>query len=159
MKRREFLSFGAATLAIAPALLSAKDFRKEKPDVWTTKNVYDGDKPTEKGVEEAIKKLYGDVKPEEKGIKLKTPEVANNGGQIPIGIKSDIAAKTVAVFQDVNPESAVAVFTVPDGQPVDYLIKIKMKKTGTVTVILEGKDGKFYKASNHFKVALGGCEG
>ena len=148
MKRREFLSFGAATLAIAPALLSAKDFRKEKPDVWTSKSVDD-----------AVKKLYGDIKPEEKGVKLKTPEVANNGGQIPIGIKSDIEAKTVAVFQDVNPESTVAVFTVPEGQPVDYLIKIKMKKTGTVTVILEGKDGKFYKASNHFKVALGGCEG
>ncbi len=148
MKRRDFISFGVAALVAVPAALSAKDWRKEKPDVWKAKKV-----------DEAIKDLYGDIKPEEKGIKLKTPEVANNGGQIPIGIKSDIEAKTVAVFQDVNPESAVAVFTVPEGQPVDYLIKIKMKKTGTVTVILEGKDGKFYKASNHFKVALGGCEG
>ncbi len=148
MQRRKFLGFSAAALVAAPAILSAKDFRKEKPDVWTAKTVDD-----------AIKKLYGDIKPEEKGIKLKTPEVANNGGQIPIKIKSDIPAKTVAVFEDVNPEAAVGVFTVPEGQPVDYLIKIKMKKTGTVTVILEGTDGKFYKASNHFKVALGGCEG
>ncbi len=148
MQRRKFITLSAAALVATPALLSAKDFRKEKPDVWKAHKV-----------DEAIKDLYGDIKPEEKGIKLKTPEVANNGGQIPIGIKSDIPAKTVAVFQDVNPESTVAVFSVPDGQPVDYLIKIKMKETGTVTVILEGKDGKFYKASNHFKVALGGCEG
>ena len=148
MKRRNFLGLGLATLATLPAALSAVDFRKEKPDTWTAHSV-----------EDSIKKLYGDVKAEEKGVKLKTPDVANNGGQIPVGIKSSIDAKTVAVFQDVNPESTVAVFTVPEGQPVDYSIKIKMKKSGTITVLVEGKDGKFYSAKKSLQVALGGCEG
>ncbi len=148
MKRREFIRIGATALMSLPMISFSKDFRKEKPDAWTSKKLDD-----------AIKKVYGDIKPTEKGVKLKTPEVANNGGQIPIKIKSKIPAKTVAVFQDVNPESLVAIFDVMEGQPVDYLIKIKMKKTGSVYVILEGTDGKFYSAKSSFKVALGGCEG
>jgi len=148
MKRREFLTFSVAAMMAAPMILLGKDFRKEKPDAWTSK-----------AMDDAIKKVYGDIKPVEKGIKLKTPEVANNGGQIPIGIKSKIPAKTVAIFQDANPEALVGIYDVMEGQPVDYLVKIKMKKTGSVTVILEGVDGKFYSAKSSFKVALGGCEG
>jgi len=148
MKRRNFLGLGLATLATLPAALSAVDFRKEKPDTWTAHTQDD-----------AIKKLYGDIKPEEKGIKLKAPDVANNGGAIPVSVKSDIDAKTVAIFQDANPEATVAVFTVPEGQPVNYSLKIKMKKSGTVTVVVEGRDGKFYSAKKTLQVALGGCEG
>ena len=148
MKRRNFLGMSLATLAVLPAALNAVDFRKEKPDTWTAKKQDD-----------AIKKLFGDIKAEEKGVKLKAPDVASNGGAIPVSIKSDVDAKTVAVFQDVNPESTVAVFTVPEGQPVDYALKIKMKKSGTITVIVEGKDGKFYSAKKTLEVALGGCEG
>jgi len=148
MKRRNFLGLGLATLATLPVALSAVDFRKEKPDTWTAKSV-----------EDSIKKLYGDVKAEEKGVKLKAPDVASNGGAIPVSVKTDIEAKTVAIFQDVNPESTVAVYTVPEGQPVDYSLKIKMKKSGTITVLVEGKDGKFYSAKKTLEVALGGCEG
>ena len=148
MERRKFLGFGLATMAALPSLLSAIDFRKEKPDAWTAKTVKD-----------AVEKLYGTINPEEKGVKVKTPKVASNGGQVPVTIKSDIDAKTVAVFQDVNPEALVAVFDIPEGQPVDFSFKIKMKKTGTVSAIVEGRDGKFYKGSQSLEVALGGCEG
>ena len=148
MERRSFLRMSVAALMALPMIVLGRDFRKEKPDAWTSKEVDD-----------AIKKVYGEISPEEKGIKLKTPEVANNGGQIPIGIKSDIPARTVAIFQDANPEALVGIYDVMEGQPVDYLVKIKMKETGTVTVILEGTDGKFYSAKSSFKVALGGCEG
>ena len=145
MKRRNFL--GMALVAV-PAILSAVDFRKTKPDTWTAHTVDD-----------SIEKLYGDINPEEKGVKLKAPDVASNGGAIPVSVKSDIDAKTVAIFQDANPEATVAVYTVMEGQPVDYSVKIKMKKSGTITVIVEGKDGKFYSAKKTLEVALGGCEG
>ena len=145
MKRRNFL--GMALVAV-PAILSAVDFRKTKPDTWTAHTVDD-----------SIEKLYGDINPEEKGVKLKAPDVASNGGAIPVSVKSKIDAKTVAIFQDANPEATVAVYTVMEGQPVDYSVKIKMKKSGTITVIVEGKDGKFYSAKKTLEVALGGCEG
>ena len=92
-------------------------------------------------------------------VKLVAPKVASNGGAIPVDISSDIEAKTVALFQDANPESAVAVFEVGEFGIVDYSLKIKMKKSGTITAIVEGKDGKLYSAAMTLDVALGGCEG
>jgi len=149
MERRKFLGLSVLAVAVLPASLSAIDFRSTKPDAWKAKSV-----------DAAVEKLYGKVAlVDSKDIKLKIPKVASNGGAVPVGIKSSIDAKTVAVFQDVNPESAVAVFTVSEGQPIDYLIKIKMKKSGSITIVAEGKDGKFYKTSKSIEVALGGCEG
>ena len=148
MNRRKFLSVSMVAAVVAPASLSAIDFRATKPDAWTAHTVAD-----------AIKALYGDVKLEESGVKIKAPKVASNGGAIPVTIKSDISAKTVALFQDANPEAAVAVYTVTESSVIDYTTKIKMKVTGKVTAVVEGKDGKFYTASQAIEVALGGCEG
>ena len=39
------------------------------------------------------------------------------------------------------------------------MMKIKMKKSGTITAIVEGTDGKFYVGKVTLEVALGGCEG
>jgi sulfur-oxidizing protein SoxY len=148
MDRRKFLSVSMVAVAVLPASLSAIDFRATKPDTWTAHTV-----------EDAIKALYGDIKPEEKGVTVKAPKVASNGGAIPVTVESDIAAKTVALFQDANPEATVAVFSVAEGGIVDYMMKIKMKKSGKITVIVEGTDGKFYVGSQSLEVALGGCEG
>jgi len=128
--------------------LSATDYRAEKPDAWTAHTV-----PT------AIKALYGEITPADADIKLKAPKVASNGGSIPVSVKTDIPAKSVAIFQDANPEAAVVVFTVPEGSAADFALKIKMKKSGTITAIVEGKDGKFYSTKLALEVALGGCEG
>lgn len=148
MDRRKFLSVSMVAVAVLPASLSAIDFRATKPDTWTAHTIDD-----------AIKALYGDIKPEEKGVTVKAPKVASNGGAIPVTIESDIAAKTVALFQDANPEAAVAVFSVAEGGIVDYMMKIKMKKSGKLTAIVEGTDGKFYVGTQSLEVALGGCEG
>ena len=158
MKRREFFGLGLTAL-MASLPLSAVDFRKEKAGAWTEKNVFDDKKPTMAGIDSAIKDLYGDVKVEESGIKLKLPKVANNGGQVPVAFKSSIDAKSVAVFQNVNPESLVAVFDINENMVVDNFLKIKMKQSGDVAVVVEGRDGKYYMAKQSIEVALGGCEG
>ena len=137
-----------ATIAAMTASLSATDYRAEKPDAWTAKDV-----PS------AIKALYGDITPVDGDVKLKAPKVASNGGAIPVSIKIDIPAKSIAVFQDVNPESTVAVFAIPEGTKADFSMKIKMKKSGSITAVVEGKDGKFYSKKLSLEVALGGCEG
>ena len=128
--------------------VSATDYRAEKPAAWTAKTV-----PA------AIEALYGKITPVEGDIKLKAPKVASNGGAIPVSVKTDIPAKSIAIFQDVNPESAVAVFEVPEGTHANFSLKIKMKKSGSITAVVEGKDGKFYETKLSLEVALGGCEG
>ena len=149
MERRKFLGLGLAAVALVPASLSAVDFRKEKPDAWKAHTVDD-----------AIKALYGDIKAEESGLSINVPKIASNGGAIPVKMKSDVQLKSLAVFQDANPESAVAAFTIPaDVKKVNYMTKIKMAKSGEITLVGEGTDGKFYKVSKKLEVALGGCEG
>ncbi len=149
MDRRKFLGLGLAAIALVPMTkLNATDFRKEKPDAWKATTPDD-----------AVKALYGDAKPEEKGVKIKAPKLAENGGKIPVVIKSDIDAKSVALLQDSNPRSLVAVWTIPEGGIVDFSVTMKMKKSGKITAIVEGKDGKLYSKVLPIEVSKGGCGG
>ena len=158
MERRKFLGLGLTAAAVLPVALSAKDFRQEKPDTWTAVTGATGTVGSGK-IDSAVKALYGDITPVEEGVTVQAPKVASNGGAVPVKIKSDIPAKTVAVFQDANPEATVAVFDLSEGGMIDYSIQIKMKGSGTITAIVEGKDGKFYLGKVSLEVALGGCEG
>ena len=150
MERRQFLSMtlGAAVLAVVPASVKAEDFRKSKPSVWTAKTVDD-----------AIKAMYGSNALTMGGVKLKAPDVASNGGAIPVDFSTDKDIKTIAVFQDANPEAAVMVAESTKYSVNKYSIKIKMAKSGTITVVAQGTDGKLYAAKKTLDVALGGCEG
>jgi sulfur-oxidizing protein SoxY len=151
MNRRNFMGFGVLAMATLPATLSALssiDFRQTKPDAWTAKTVDD-----------AIKALYGDIKTEAGDVKVKAPKVASNGGAVPVTVKSGIEAKSVAVLQDANPEALVCVFACDKDSIIDYTFKIKMKGSGTITAIVEGQDGKYYKGEVSLEVAKGGCEG
>jgi sulfur-oxidizing protein SoxY len=149
MNRRKFLGLGAvvAASAIIPASLSATDFRKTKPKAWTAKKV-----------DVAIKEVFGTSKTTKGKVKLKAPDIAENGSVIPVTISSKLAGKTVALFQDANPEATVAVFTVPANGLIDYSIRIKLAKTGVVTAVVD-VDGKLYSASKTVKVTAGGCGG
>ncbi len=149
MNRRNFIGIGlgvAAAVAI-PANLSAVDFRKTKEKAWM-----------EKDVSKAIEGLHGSSSTTQAKVKLKAPDIAENGAIVPITITSDLSATTVSLYQDSNPEAAVAIWTVPAGGVVDYSIRIKMQKTGTVTAVVES-DGKLYSAKKLVKVTKGGCGG
>jgi len=150
MQRRKFLSLtlGALALAVVPASVRAEDYRKTKPAVWSAHTVDD-----------AIKNLYGSTNMAMEGVKLKAPKIAANGGAIPVDFSTKIPAKSIAVFQDANPESAVCVYSVNEYSINEYSIKIKMAKSGSITVVVQGQDGKLYAAKQSLEVALGGCEG
>lgn len=151
MNRRNFLSFagGLVALSVVPIDLSAEDYRKLKPDVWTAHTIDD-----------ATKALYGAKTPiETDEIKIKVPKINSSGAAVPIKFETSIDAKTIALFQDANPESAVAVFEVGAYDVKKYAVKVKMGKDGTVMVLVEGKDGNIYMAKAKTQVAAGGCEG
>jgi len=150
MERRKFLSMtlGALALATVPASVRAEDYRKTKPAVWSAHTVDD-----------AIKAMYGSNALVMEGVKLKAPKVASNGGAIPVDFSTDKDVTSIAVFQDANPEAAVCAYTVTKYSINKYSIKIKMAKSGSITVVAQGKDGKLYAAKQSLDVALGGCEG
>jgi len=149
MNRRKFLGLGlgVAAATMVPANLSAVNFRETKPKAWTASKVDAG-----------MKEVFGTSATTASGIKLNAPAIAENGAVIPISVSTDLKAKTVAIFQDANPESTVAVFTVPANGIIDYSVRIKMAKTGIVTVVAD-VDGKLHSASATVKVTAGGCGG
>jgi sulfur-oxidizing protein SoxY len=150
MERRNFLNvtLGALALAVVPASVKAEDYRKTRPAVWTAKTVND-----------AIKAMYGSTDLVMEGVSLTAPKVASNGGAIPVDFSTDKDIVSIAVFQDANPEAAVCAITTNKYSINKYSIKIKMGKSGAITVVAKGKDGKLYAAKQSLDVALGGCEG
>jgi len=150
MERRNFLSMtlGALALATVPASVKAEDYRKTRPAVWSAHTVDD-----------AIKAMYGSTDLIMEGVSVKAPKVASNGGAIPVDFSSDKDIVSIAVFQDANPEAAVIAITTNKYSVNNYSIKIKMGKSGTITVVAKGTDGKLYAAKVTLDVALGGCEG
>ena len=158
MERRKFLGLtaGVAALSLAPVSVWAKDYRKELPDVWKVKN-NEKDANDEKPVAEAIKAVFGTDKTEEGQIKLKAPDIAENGAVVPVSFKIE-KAKKVALLQTANPECLVAVWDIPEGAIPEYGVRIKMKKTGKVIVVAD-IDGKIYKVEKNVKVTAGGCGG
>jgi len=154
MERRKFLGLGAGILAatMVPMSISAQNYRKTKVDLWAVKN--EKGKP---GIDAAIKALFGTDKVEEGKVKLKAPDIAENGAVVPVSMKAEGATR-IALFQDANPEAAVVVFDVPKNGIPDYSIRIKMQQTGSVVAVAE-IDGKLYKVSKTVKVTIGGCGG
>ncbi|MEA3315211.1 MAG: thiosulfate oxidation carrier protein SoxY [Campylobacterota bacterium] len=153
MNRRKFLGLGlglGVAAVLTPATLSAVNFRE------TNKSAFEG--PKSHTINDAMTELFGTSTTTEGKVKLKAPAIAENGAVVPLHVSSKLAGSTVAVFQDANPESLVAVYTVPANGIIDYKLRIKMAKTGTVTAVV--KDGStLYSVSQVVKVTAGGCGG
>jgi len=152
MERRKFLTMGvvAGAAILMPATsLYAANFRETKPKAWEAEKS-----------PEAIKAMFGDVKLEKTdAVKMTAPKLAENGGSIPIKLKSDLDIETVAFFQDANPRSATVVFSIPEGQKLNYSFRIKMRQTAVVTVVAKTRDGKFLTLNKEIDVSIGGCGG
>ena len=151
MDRRNFLTFAGSVIALStiPMNLSAEDYRKLKPKVWEAHTIDD-----------ATKALYGMKTPiESDKIKITVPAINSSGAAVPVKFETSLDAKTIALFQDANPESAVGVYDVTLYDMKKYEVKIKLEKDCTVMVLVEGTDGKIYMAKATTQVAAGGCEG
>ncbi len=114
--------------------------------------------------EEGIIKLYGSMDATEGQIKIKAPSDAENTAAIPINIQSDIDLESIAVFENVNPRSTIAIFNVPNGGIINYFIRIKMKREcGDTGVLVYAKDRKgiLYKAWHEMYLSGGdmNCDG
>ncbi|CAA6808119.1 MAG: Sulfur oxidation protein [uncultured Sulfurovum sp.] len=158
MERRNFLTMGvvAAAAILVPGSLQAINFRETKAKAWEAEKS-----------SEAIKEMFGEevfsgpdklIAVTDK-IKMTAPKLAENGGSIPIRLRSDLDIETIAFFQDANPRAATVVFTVPEGQKVDYSFRVKMRQTAYVTVVAKTRDGKLHTLNKEIDVSIGGCGG
>ena len=90
---------------------------------------------------------------------FQTPEIAENGAVVPIGVTSNIArTESIAILIEKNPNLLAAVFDIPAGTEASISTRVKMAQSSNVYALVKA-DGKYYVAAKDIKVTLGGCGG
>jgi len=90
---------------------------------------------------------------------FQTPEIAENGAVVPVGISSALPnTEAIAILIEKNPNMLAAVFDIPPGTEPTITTRVKMAQTCNIYALVKA-DGKYYVASKEVKVTLGGCGG
>jgi len=113
-----------------------------------------------KTMDEAYKALNAGAPAQSKDIAfVATPDIAENGAVVPIGITSSIPnTQQIAILVEKNPSMLAASFDIPAGTEPAVTTRIKMGQSSNVYALVKA-DGKYYVASKEIKVTLGGCGG
>lgn len=109
---------------------------------------------------ETMKALGGGEPAQSKDIVFfQTPDIAENGAVVPIGIASNIPkTDSIAILIEKNPNMLAATFDIPAGTEPTISTRVKMGQTSNIYALVKA-DGKYYFASKEVKVTLGGCGG
>lgn len=113
-----------------------------------------------RSMDETMKALGGGSPVPSKDIVFySTPDIAENGAVVPIGITSNVPnTQSIAILIEKNPNMLAAVFDVPPGTSTSLSTRVKMAQTSNVYALVKA-DGKYFVASKEIKVTLGGCGG
>ena len=91
-------------------------------------------------------------------IKIKAPDIAENGSVVPVTITSGMSGvESIAILADSNNTPMVASFNL-NGSEAYVSTRIKMGKTGNVVAVVKS-GGKLYTNKKEVKVTIGGCGG
>jgi len=90
---------------------------------------------------------------------VQTPEIAENGAVVPVGVASKIPkTESIAILIEKNPNLLAAVFDIPQGTEPSVSTRVKMAQTSNVYALVKA-DGRYHVTSKEIKVTLGGCGG
>lgn len=151
MKRRHFLqgtvAAGAAvsTGLLTPQMVLAAE--EEKVSAFSAKSV-----------EDVLKTMAAE--PEEStDIKIKAPEIAENGAVVPLTVSSTIeGVSEISILISNNPTPMAANFKLGEGAIAKAATRVKMGKTSDVIAVVKTAD-KTYMTKKEVKVTIGGCGG
>lgn len=92
-------------------------------------------------------------------VKLKAPDIAENGAVVPITVSSSIpGTDTIGILVSTNNQPLTATFNLGARTEADVSTRIKMGKTADVIAVVKA-DGKLYSTKKQVKVTIGGCGG
>ena len=92
-------------------------------------------------------------------VKLKIPDIAENGAVVPVTVSTDLAdVESISVVVHNNPTPLAATFELSPQSIPDVSVRIKMGESSPVQAVVKA-GGKFYSASKEVKVTIGGCGG
>jgi len=140
--RRDVLSFAAAGLAaLAAGLTGLLPVRSARAASET---------------QLAIALLTKGALPLEGGVRIEAPEIADNGGAVPVQVSAE-GARRIALFADGNPSPGVAVFTFGKWVKTAASTRIRLAGSQKLIAVAEMADGTFRTTSRAIKVTAGGC--
>ena len=154
MKRRSFLkgTLAGSTVAIAASagLLAPSQVLAAWP-----KAAFEA-----KSIQDAIKGVTGtDATVASGEIKIKAPDIAENGAVVPVTVSSSIAgAESIAIVIAKNGTPLAANFKLSSSAKGYVSTRVKMGKTSDVIAVVKA-GGKVYSAKKEVKVTIGGCGG
>jgi sulfur-oxidizing protein SoxY len=101
----------------------------------------------------------GEPAPSKDIVFFQTPDIAENGAVVPVGISSNISrTESIAILIEKNPNMLAAIFEIPAGTDPSISTRVKMGQSSNIVALVKA-DGKYYVASKEVKVTLGGCGG
>jgi sulfur-oxidizing protein SoxY len=110
-------------------------------------------------VEDSLNELFGGNATTPSGdVKLKAPDIAENGAVVPIEVSTSLKADKIAFMVKENPNPLAIVADIPAGTKAMVKTRVRMGKTTQVTAVVSS-NGKLYTASKEVKVTIGGCGG
>lgn len=137
------LSAGAATLALASRPAHA----------------------TKAEADDLVARLAGGVKPQDGKVRLKLPEIAENGNTVPFTVAVDHPmvegnyVKAIHVVATDNPAPQVASFHFTPTGKAEVYARLRLAKTQEVRAVAVLSDGTVWEARKEVKVTVGGCGG
>ncbi len=153
MQRRDFfkkIGTIVAVSAITPAISFANE-KQKSPNTMnftTAMDTITGGKPVKTS----------------KLIKLKVPEIAENGAVVPVTVNVDSPmtekdyVKAIHILSGKNFNArSVDIYLTPANGKAMFSTRIKLGGTQEVTALVELSNGTFIKASQSVKVTIGGC--
>jgi sulfur-oxidizing protein SoxY len=154
IKRRIFLKGTLATGAIGMAVSTGLLTPRMSFAAWS-KAAFDAT-----DVNGALSALYGstDLEGSDK-IKIKAPDIAENGSVVPVSVSTDIAdVESMSIIAEKNANPLAASFMMGPGTEAYVSTRIKMGKTASVIAVVKA-GGKLYSTGKEVKVTIGGCGG
>jgi sulfur-oxidizing protein SoxY len=113
-----------------------------------------------KSIDDALKAAMGGASNSASdAIKIKAPDIAENGAVVPVSVSTDMAgAESIALLAEGNNTPLIATFALSNGAVADVSTRIKMGKTSDVIAVVKA-NGKLHSARKSVKVTIGGCGG
>ncbi|TNF97773.1 MAG: thiosulfate oxidation carrier protein SoxY [Gammaproteobacteria bacterium] len=153
MKRRTFLkgslAAGTVGVAVSAGLLTPSTVMAAWP-----KSAFEA-----KSVEDALSATGMTGGAQSDDIKIKAPDIAENGAVVPITITASMAGvESIALLAAKNAVPLTSSYTLGKSAEGYVSTRIKMGKTSDVIAVVKA-GGKVYTNKKEVKVTIGGCGG
>lgn len=152
--RRKLLKCAGASSTLAAAFAAGVLRPGELLAAGWNKDAFGAKTPAD-----ALKGLGAANITESKDVVIEAPQIAENGGVVPIEITSNVpGTRSIAVLIEKNPFPLAGQFEFKEGALPFVKVNVKMAESSNVRVVAEA-GGKYYVAVKEVKVTIGGCGG